>query len=41
MLAKYWAPVIEDFEKIINSDKAATDVVAKNNLKEKVDSLKD
>ena len=41
MLAKDWAPVIEGFEKIINSDKAATDVVAENNLKEKVDSLKD
>ena len=41
MLAKDWASVIEGFEKIINSDKTATDVVVKNNLKEKVDSLKD
>ena len=41
MLAKDWAPVVEGFKKIINLDKIATDIVAKNNLKGKVDSLED
>ena len=39
MLAKDWAPVVEGFEKIIDLDKIATDIVAKNNLKGKVDGL--
>jgi len=39
VLSKDWASVVEGFEKIIDSDKTTTDIIAKNNLKGKVDGL--